>query len=146
MFFINSHLKSDRYFWTLWSVWSIYYFFFMHLQEESENYISLSCAGFGDVSWNNPEIITPKMQALADEGIILDYNYVHAICSPWVNHYSILLSHHEKLIFSLLNANYWNHYMSKEKITQSLYMVSRHGPFWKSLSWIERVHFDIVLS
>merc|ERR1712173_34870 len=39
--------------------------------------------GFNDVSWNNPEEVhTPNLQALGDEGIILDYNYVQPVCSP----------------------------------------------------------------
>jgi len=40
--------------------------------------------GWGDVSWNNPEVAmaTPFLQALADEGLILDHHYVHPFCSP----------------------------------------------------------------
>jgi len=38
--------------------------------------------GFNDVGWNNPHMVTPYMDDLAANGIILDRNYVAPVCSP----------------------------------------------------------------
>ena len=38
--------------------------------------------GFGDVSWNNPDIKTPVLERLAREGVILDQFYAQPKCSP----------------------------------------------------------------
>ena len=38
--------------------------------------------GYADVSWNNPKIITPNLQKLASQGVILDQFYVQPKCSP----------------------------------------------------------------
>ena len=44
----------------------------------------LRYSGFGDVSWNNPEVKTPVLQNLADQGVILDQFYAQPLCTPWV--------------------------------------------------------------
>jgi len=38
--------------------------------------------GFNDVSWNNPDVVSPHLHDLAENGIILDRNYVAPVCSP----------------------------------------------------------------
>ena len=38
--------------------------------------------GFGDVSWNNPEMITPNLERLAGQGVILNQYYTQPKCSP----------------------------------------------------------------
>ena len=38
--------------------------------------------GFNDVSWNNPNILTPNMDSLRRSGIDLSYNYVQPLCTP----------------------------------------------------------------
>ncbi|KAA0186804.1 hypothetical protein HAZT_HAZT002128 [Hyalella azteca] len=38
--------------------------------------------GWNDVSWHNPEVISPHLGKLASEGIILNQSYVQPICSP----------------------------------------------------------------
>ncbi|XP_070532385.1 arylsulfatase B-like [Ptychodera flava] len=38
--------------------------------------------GWDDVSWHNPDMITPNLQDLADNGVILDNMYVQTSCSP----------------------------------------------------------------
>ncbi|XP_077982289.1 arylsulfatase B-like isoform X2 [Glandiceps talaboti] len=38
--------------------------------------------GWNDVSWNNKDMITPNLQRLADQGVILDNLYTMPVCSP----------------------------------------------------------------
>lgn len=38
--------------------------------------------GYNDVSWHNPDIISPNLQKLAEKGIILENHYVQPICTP----------------------------------------------------------------
>ncbi|XP_068209803.1 arylsulfatase B-like [Palaemon carinicauda] len=38
--------------------------------------------GWYDVSWHNPKAITPNMEELANEGIILEQSYVQPLCTP----------------------------------------------------------------
>ena len=45
-------------------------------------YILADDMGFGDVSWNNPDIKTPVLERLAREGVILDQFYTQPKCSP----------------------------------------------------------------
>jgi len=37
--------------------------------------------GWGDIGWNNPEVKTPNLDRLAEEGVRLDRFYVNPICS-----------------------------------------------------------------
>ena len=41
-----------------------------------------SNTGYNDVSWHNDEILTPNMDKLAKEGIILESAYMQPICTP----------------------------------------------------------------
>ena len=38
--------------------------------------------GYDDISWNNPDIISPNLEGLANDGIILEGHYVLPVCSP----------------------------------------------------------------
>ncbi|XP_066948195.1 arylsulfatase B-like isoform X2 [Macrobrachium rosenbergii] len=38
--------------------------------------------GWYDVSWHNPKAITPNLESLANEGIILEQSYVQPVCTP----------------------------------------------------------------
>ena len=38
--------------------------------------------GWGDVGWNDPELRTPNLDALAASGVRLDQHYVHPQCTP----------------------------------------------------------------
>ncbi|XP_070542482.1 arylsulfatase B-like isoform X1 [Ptychodera flava] len=38
--------------------------------------------GWDDISWHNPSMITPNLQDLAENGVILDNMYVQTSCSP----------------------------------------------------------------
>ena len=38
--------------------------------------------GYNDVSWHNPDILTPHMERLARAGVILEQSYVQPICTP----------------------------------------------------------------
>ncbi|CAC5416714.1 ARSB [Mytilus coruscus] len=38
--------------------------------------------GWNDVSWHNPEVLTPNMDNLAKQGVRLENHYVHPQCSP----------------------------------------------------------------
>ncbi|NBY65590.1 MAG: arylsulfatase, partial [Verrucomicrobia bacterium] len=37
--------------------------------------------GWGDIGWNNPEVKTPNLDRLAEEGVRLDRFYANPICS-----------------------------------------------------------------
>lgn len=38
--------------------------------------------GYNDVSWHNPDIISPHLEKLARNGVILEDHYVQPICTP----------------------------------------------------------------
>ena len=38
--------------------------------------------GYNDIGYHNPAIITPNLDLLASEGIILEQNYVQPTCTP----------------------------------------------------------------
>ncbi|CAL4178876.1 unnamed protein product, partial [Meganyctiphanes norvegica] len=38
--------------------------------------------GWNHVSWNNPAVLSPRMQELAETGVILDQSYVQPLCTP----------------------------------------------------------------
>ena len=38
--------------------------------------------GWNDVSWHNPRVVTPNLQSLADNGVVLNSSYFHPKCSP----------------------------------------------------------------
>ena len=38
--------------------------------------------GYNDVSWHNPEMLTPNLESLARSGVILEQAYVQPICTP----------------------------------------------------------------
>ena len=38
--------------------------------------------GYNDISWHNPDIISPNLEKLANDGIILESHYVLHVCSP----------------------------------------------------------------
>ena len=44
--------------------------------------ISHLFSGFNDVSWHNPDMITPNMEELAKEGVILESAYMQSLCTP----------------------------------------------------------------
>ena len=44
--------------------------------------ISSLLLGFNDIGYMNPDVISPNMDGLAAEGVILDRNYAQPICSP----------------------------------------------------------------
>ena len=38
--------------------------------------------GYNDVSWHNPAMVTPHMEALVRGGVRLEQSYVQPICTP----------------------------------------------------------------
>ena len=42
----------------------------------------IHATGFNDISWHNPDIISPNLESLAREGIILEQAYVQPLCTP----------------------------------------------------------------
>ena len=38
--------------------------------------------GYNDVSWHNPDMITPNLQRLVDNGITLENHYIQPTCTP----------------------------------------------------------------
>ena len=38
--------------------------------------------GYNDVSWHNPDILSPNLDILARDGIILENHYVQPVCTP----------------------------------------------------------------
>jgi len=45
-------------------------------------FVAVDDLGWNDVGWQNPDMITPNMDSLAKEGIILDQYYVQPVCTP----------------------------------------------------------------
>ena len=52
-----------------------YEYFMFHI-------INVDNSGFGDVPWNNPEVIAPSLDFLAKTGLILNQFYAQPRCSP----------------------------------------------------------------
>lgn len=51
-------------------------------------YCCIICPSFkgnNDIGYNNPEVDTPNLDNLANNGVILESNYVYPVCSPYVN-------------------------------------------------------------
>lgn len=64
--------------------YSAFLFFSFCLQAENRPNVVIIVAddeGWGDIGWNNPEVKTPNLNRLADEGVRLDRFYVNPICS-----------------------------------------------------------------
>lgn len=40
--------------------------------------------GYNDIGYNNPEVISPNLDGLASDGVILGNNYAHPVCTPYV--------------------------------------------------------------
>ena len=38
--------------------------------------------GWNDIGYHNSEVISPNLDKLASEGVILDRNYAQAVCTP----------------------------------------------------------------
>jgi arylsulfatase A-like enzyme len=38
--------------------------------------------GYNDVSWHNPDIVSPHLEQLAREGVRLEQAYVQPLCTP----------------------------------------------------------------
>ena len=38
--------------------------------------------GYNDVGYHNPDIITPNIDLMASQGVILEQSYVQPICTP----------------------------------------------------------------
>ena len=49
--------------------------------------------GYNDISWHNPDIISPNLEKLAKNGVILESHYVQSICTPsrYLNVYNIII-------------------------------------------------------
>ncbi len=43
--------------------------------------------GYNDVSWHNPDIVSPNLEQLAREGVRLEQAYVQPLCTPTRNRY-----------------------------------------------------------
>ena len=54
--------------------------------------------GYNDISWHNPDIISPNLEKLAKNGVILESHYVQSICTP-----SRYLNLYDNDIVKLLN-------------------------------------------
>ena len=73
-----------------WYPWKIYSYenMFLLIFSRFSTYVWFAdydtTVGFNDISWNNAEVKTPNLQAMAEQGIILDRNYAQPVCSPWV--------------------------------------------------------------
>ena len=38
--------------------------------------------GYNDIGYHNPDIITPNIDVMASQGVILEQSYVQPVCSP----------------------------------------------------------------
>ena len=45
-------------------------------------YILADDLGWNEVSWNNPGFLTPNLERLASDGVLLNQSYVSPKCSP----------------------------------------------------------------
>ena len=45
-------------------------------------YVLVDDLGHGDVSWNNPNMVTPNLEKYGRRGVILDQFYTQPKCSP----------------------------------------------------------------
>ena len=65
--------------------------------QEKKNIIFLLAddLGYNDVSWHNPDVFTPNLQRLAEEGLILEKNYVQTNCGPSRN--ALMTGHYPSL-------------------------------------------------
>ncbi|XP_037789387.1 arylsulfatase I-like [Penaeus monodon] len=45
-------------------------------------YILSDDVGWNEVSWHNPDMITPNLQELADTGVVLEHHYTNSLCTP----------------------------------------------------------------
>ncbi|CAL4121889.1 unnamed protein product [Meganyctiphanes norvegica] len=45
-------------------------------------FIFVDDLGWNHVSWHNPSVITPHLQELVDNGVLLDQNYLQPCCTP----------------------------------------------------------------
>ena len=52
------------------------------LSESISKQSKSSSTGYNDVSWHNPDIISPNLEKLANDGIKLEQAYVQPICTP----------------------------------------------------------------
>ena len=43
---------------------------------------SLNKPGYNDVSWHDPSILSPNLESLAREGLIMEQSYVQPVCTP----------------------------------------------------------------
>ena len=51
--------------------------------------------GYNDVGWHNSEMITPHLDKLAKEGVILEQSYVQPICTPTRNGHGVNHKEHD---------------------------------------------------
>ncbi|KAK7086018.1 hypothetical protein SK128_026978 [Halocaridina rubra] len=74
--------------WLILTIWLVIASLSKSLPSQNEDpkpHIILIVAddlGWNDVSWHNPEVKNPNMEALANTGIILSQSYVQPICTP----------------------------------------------------------------
>ena len=45
-------------------------------------YVLADDLGFNDIGYNDPQVITPNINDLAANGVILERNYVQPVCTP----------------------------------------------------------------
>ena len=46
-------------------------------------FLFIQYTGWADVGFHNPHVITPTIDSLAREGVVLDQSYVHLLCTPY---------------------------------------------------------------
>jgi len=69
-------------FWTIFAIKSL---LFVKVEARDPPHVIVILAddlGWNDVSWNNKEMVTPRMEAMAAGGVRLEKSYVHSKCSP----------------------------------------------------------------
>ena len=51
--------------------------------------------GYNDIGYHNPDILTPHMDRLAGEGVILEQSYVQPVCTPtrWYKRLNVFSTH-----------------------------------------------------
>ena len=52
------------------------------IKNHHDSFIRNIFPGYNDISWHNPDIISPNLEKLAKNGVTLENHYVQPICTP----------------------------------------------------------------
>ena len=80
--------------------------------------------GWNDVSWNNPEVISPNLEQLARQGLILHNNYVQPKnYPPHKTQISSLFCFSKHIIYNLFTKKYLKKVVNQQPIKCALWKI-----------------------